>query len=300
MDAEKSKWASRESFGALFKKAVNNDSNLQTRFEGDEIYDKFLDSLNKEYVYLFLLNNNSENRIVCSAPHNSKIYYIGAYVENGDFNLDVDINLEKPKEVSFKDVDEVINYVGENGFERIQGLIIFSPDKIFKILNQKYKEFFDIRGNEPSIKYRYLQVRMNSEQLNKLYYLYPKFGDSFDEYENLLYEAAKKINFYYIRRFIKKKYITVPKDEYNIMKLCHEWHKENRGENRISIRKVIEILNKQPASSLNRIIRRTKNSQKQYINFNQEKQRFLRPRTHTSPLIKFAKPLNQPLHTFKL
>ena len=78
--------------------------------------------------------------------------------------------MEKPKEVYFNNVDEIINYVGENGFERIQGLIVFTPDKIFKILNKKYKEFFNVRGNEPSIKYRYLQVRMNSEQLNKLYY----------------------------------------------------------------------------------------------------------------------------------
>ena len=132
-------------------------------------------------------------------------------------------------------------------------------------------------------------------KLNKLYFLYPKYGDSFDEYEDLLYDAAKKINFYYIRRFIKKKYITVPKDEYNIMKLCHEWHKENRVENRISLRKVIEILNaQQSSSSLNRIIRRAKNSQKQYINYNQEKQRFLRPRTHTSPVIKFKNPSKEP------
>ena len=289
LDANKSKWACKDSFGILFRRAINSNENLKEKFEGDDIYDQFLDSLNKDCKYLFLLTNNSENRIVCNANGYSQLYGVGIYDNNNEFSLDQGIDIERPKELFFNNVDEVFNYVEENGFDRIQGVIVFSEDKIFKILNKKYKEFFEIRGNEPSIKYRYLQCRMDSDKLNKLYFLYPKYGDSFDEYENLLYDAAKKINFYYIRRFIKKKYITVPKDEYNIMKLCHEWHKENRVENRISIRKVIEILNTQQSSSLNRIIRRAKNSQKQYINYNQEKQRFLRPRTHTSPMIRFNK-----------
>ena len=77
----------------------------------------------------------------------------------------------------------------------------------------------------------------------------------------------------------------MPKEEYQIMKNCHDWHRLDREQNRISLRKVIEIINKENASNLNKMIRRAKNSQKQYINYNQEKQRFLRPRTHNSPLL---------------
>ena len=46
-----------------------------------------------------------------------------------------------------------------------RGLLYFLLDKIFKILNKKYKEFFGIRGNEPSIKYRYLQCRMDTDEI---------------------------------------------------------------------------------------------------------------------------------------
>ena len=55
------------------------------------------------------------------------------------------------------------------------------------ILSPAYQEFFHVRGNEPSIKFRYLQVRMNKSQCDMLSYLYPKYTESFGEYENILY-----------------------------------------------------------------------------------------------------------------
>ena len=102
---------------------------------------------------------------------------------------------------------------------------------------------------------------MDKSLVNKLYYLYPKFADAFDDYENTLYECAKQINKNYIDRFIKKKYVTVPKEEFYVMKSCHDWHLQDREKNRISLRKVIDTMNEQSASNLNRIIRRYKSEQ---------------------------------------
>ena len=36
---------------------------------------------------------------------------------------------------------------------------------------------------------------MDRENVDMLYYLYPKFADQFDNYENILYECAKQINY---------------------------------------------------------------------------------------------------------
>ncbi|HIE79574.1 MAG TPA: hypothetical protein EYQ03_02645 [Nitrospinaceae bacterium] len=64
--------------------------------------------------------------------------------------------------------------MSENGFERIQGLIIFSPDKIFKILNQKYKEFFDKSmnglqdGMKPIILALVERLRMTTHLLTRI------------------------------------------------------------------------------------------------------------------------------------
>ena len=71
-----------------------------------------------------------------------------------------------------------------------------------------------------------------------------------------MYDIAKNVNNNYIRRFIKKKYVTVPKEEYLVMKAAHTWHLEDRSKNRISLRKVIELLNEQPPTNLNKMIRR--------------------------------------------
>ena len=46
----------------------------------------------------------------------------------------------------------------------------------------------------------------------------------------------------YVDRFIKKQYVTVPREEYNIIKACHTWHMEDRKRNRISFRKIKELL----------------------------------------------------------
>ena len=100
---------------------------------------------------------------------------------------------------------------------------------------------------------------MDKKLSDMLYFLYPRYADTFDDYENTLYDSAKQINSNYIQRFIKKKYVTVPKEEYTVMNACHEWHLQDRVRNRISLRKVIEILNEQPPTNLNKIIRRMKN-----------------------------------------
>ncbi|MDC0230793.1 hypothetical protein OAK19_02415 [Aureispira] len=278
LNAFKSKWSSKESFGEIFRNAVNYI----------KPYDEFLNTLNKDYKYLFLVRNNYENRIVCQAPEKATIFHVGTYDSENNFIITEDVGVSYPKKCSFQNIEDMLAFIENEGFNRIQGVIVFSPNKVFKILNKEYLEFFKIRGNEPSIKYRYLQVRMDSEKSNKLYFLYPKFGDIFDEYEDLIYKAAQQINFYYIRRFIKKKYVTVPKEEYEVMKACHEWHKTDREKNRISIRKVISVLNDQSATSLNKIIKRVKNAQNQNADYNytQGRERFLRPRAHTSPKLR--------------
>ena len=278
LDAFKSKWSSKDSFGEIFKNAINDI----------KPYEEFLDTLNKDYKYLFLVRNNYENRIVCQAPEKPTVFHVGTYDSENNFKMTEEVGIPYPKKCNFQDIEDMLVFIENEGFNRIQGVIVFSPNKVFKILNKEYLDFFKIRGNEPSIKYRYLQVRMDSEKLNKLYFLYPKFGDIFDQYEDLIYKAAQQINFFYIRRFIKKKYVTVPKEEYEVMKACHEWHKMDREKNRISIRKVISVLNEQSATALNKIIKRVKNSQNQNsnYNYNQGRERFLRPRAHTSPMIK--------------
>ena len=128
-----------------------------------------------------------------------------------------DINIPHPRKHSFQNIDSLVDYVGNVNIREMQGVIIFSPNnKQYKILNKEYLEFFKVRGNEPSIKYRYLQVRMDKYLCNTLYNLYPNTSSKFEEYENILYLIAQNIYSSYVARYIKKKWVTVAIEEFNI------------------------------------------------------------------------------------
>ena len=63
-----------------------------------------------------------------------------------------------------------------------------------------------------------------------------------EEYENYLYDTAKLIYRSYVDRFINKKNVTLPKEEYRIMSAAHTWYLSNRDENKISLPKSLYFL----------------------------------------------------------
>lgn len=266
LNAFRSKWASRESFGALFKKALERESEINESFqsslgEGDNILVRFENTLDKAKQYMFLLRNFSDNRIVCDVPgeNESLVYHVGTFVD-GKLSLTDKVFLSKPMSHVFSSISDITEYIEKSvDPTKVQGVICFGPNgKQIKIMHDRYVKMFQTRGNEPSIKFRYLQVRMNKEMTEMLYKLYPECKNTFDDYERTLFDVARSIYRAYVQRFIKKRYVTVPVEEYQVIKDCHSWHLSNREGNRISLDCVIQMLNKQSATNLNHMIRRFK------------------------------------------
>ena len=237
LDACKSRWSSTDYWGEMFKTALTMD------------YDKFVDSLDKTMIYFFVIRNNSENRIVCAPPEQSTVYHVGTMVPNvvqetsdqemsdqetSDQEMsdqetsdqetsdqetwttvfDVDIGVATPREHIDTNIDTLISYVEKNGYNFIQGVIVFTPDKIFKLYNTQYNNLLKVRGNEASIKFRYLQIRMNKVQRELLMFLYPDYCSEFEKYEMILYKISLDLTYAYIARFIRGEWRQVPKDEY--------------------------------------------------------------------------------------
>lgn len=264
LNAFKSKWASKESFGSFFKKALEHEFLTNDRLNTAVIYDplsddpiqKFQSILDVNKQYMFLLLNNSENRIVCSSPPNPTIYHVGTFIDF-ELNMDDDVYLRRPKRHDFNNIDELHDYVRHVDYRYSQGVIVFAPNNYqYKIFNQDYYDLYKVRGNEPSIKFRYLQVRMNKKYRDTLLELYPEFAESFDMYEKYIYDIANEITKAYVERFIKKNYVTVPVEEFLVIKDCHNWHLADRQVNKISLNKVIDVLNTQPPTNINRMIRK--------------------------------------------
>jgi hypothetical protein len=259
-----SKWGSKESFGSSFKKALEYEVTVNTKLrevipEGDEgLLERFQATLDINKQYMFLVRHCREHRIVCNYPENPTVYHVGTFVD-GKLVMDVDCNIPQPRQHDFKTINEVLDYVSAVDIRNIQGVICFFPNnKQVKIVNKEYQEFFHARGNEPSIKFRYIQMRMNQKVNGMLCRLYPSMVESFDEIENSIYTIAKNIYSAYVQRFIKKRFVTVPTEEFAVIRECHRWHEEDRVNHRISLQKVISVLNAQTPTNINHMIRRFK------------------------------------------
>ena len=262
LNAFRSKWASKDSFGTTFKRALEGEARVNAKFgdslpsEGESLLDRFYSILDPKKQYMFLVRHTEENRIVCSAPAEPVVYHVGTFVD-GELVMTEDVGIPYPRKHTFANPDEMIEYVDQVDIRDLQGVIAFVPGNVqYKILHREYQELFRARGNEPSVKFRYLQVRMNPRMVDMLYHLYPNMGPVFDEYENTLYGIAKTIYRSYVQRHIKGKWSTLPNEEYRVDKACHSWHEEDRKNNRVTTDKVIEVLNTQSATNLNKMIRR--------------------------------------------
>jgi hypothetical protein len=271
LDAFKSKWSSKESYGNYFKKALHTQFSTNKRLiqhyeniekklpKDDEQFSSFCTNvLEKDKQYVFLLLNSSDNRIVCDEPDTPTIFHVGTFI-NGNLDMCEDIYIPYPEKLEFENIDKLYEYVNKTDYTKLQGVIIFAPNNIqYKILNYDYYYYYNARGNEPSIKFRYLQVRMDKEQSKMLKFLYPNKIKEFEEYENLIFEASQLIYNSYVERFIKKMFVNVPPEEYQIMKSAHSWYLTDRKINKINYDVIINILNQQTPTNVNKIIKRIK------------------------------------------
>lgn len=269
LNAFKSRWASKESYGLHFKRALGaemfRNNNLKAALKrSPNIIQNLYDILNSSKQYMFLVLNNKDNRIVCLPPENPQLYHVGTFV-NGKLDLDEKIPISKPTEHKFKNLEELQQYVNNIDYTQLQGVIGFGPNNSqLKVFHPEYSRLFKLRGNEPSVRFRYLQVRLDEKTTDQLYELYPEFSEDFDYYEYALSEIAKFIYHSYVQRYIHKAYVNVPQNEYRVMRMCHEWHCQDRPNNKISLDKVVEIMDQQSPTSLNHMIRRWRLAQQEH------------------------------------
>jgi hypothetical protein len=211
---------------------------------------------------MFLLKNTFDNRIVCVAPEDPVVYHVGTIID-GKLDIFDDCHIPKARQLFFDSTDDMISYLKNNmDVTRHQGLICFSNNKEkkhLKLIKEEYNAFFNARGNESSIKFRYLQVRAtNADYVDKLHVLYPHMSGTFQEIEKIISQIGCEIYSSYVNRFIRKKFVTLPTEDYAVMRECHRWHETDRTANRVSEEKIMEILNKQSPTSINKMIRRWK------------------------------------------
>lgn len=269
LNAFKSKWGGGESYGTTFKAALKNqiDRNQILRDslpEGNgNFYDSFQSVLDKSSQYMFLVRNTAQNRLVCDAPEKPEMFHVGTFT-NGVLDVTNQINVNQPNEHVFQTEQELVDHVKNCDPKVTAGLIVFGPGNTqVKISSDDYLNMSECRGNQPSVKFRFLQVRMDPETNRMLRRMYPEHVAGFDEYEDIIGVIAKNIHNAYMSRFIHKQFTQVPQAEYAVIRQAHKWFIEGRKDDGSTDRKVTlgvirRILDEQKATSINQMIKHIK------------------------------------------
>lgn len=269
LNAFKSRWSCKQTFGELLEQGLDDI------FQRKGTLEWLQGQLPTTKVYFFLVRSNPQNRIVCHTHHLQKhesIVFLGHYVRDHPLPFcfyEKGVEGEEPAVLRVMEspstlphpmttVEEVCQLVSTIDPFVFQGVIAFRKNGMqsVKVLHTDYVKYYQVRGNNPNLRFRYLEVRNQPEQLKLLYVLYPKYTLLFDEYEGTLYQIARVIYQFYVQRYIKNQYITLPREEYLLLKKCHQWYLEDRKNNRIFTQKVLEILANEPPLHLYKMIRR--------------------------------------------
>lgn len=247
LNARLSKWGHSKTFGEIFDSHISQD---------------FYNKLNKDYIYLLILTPSKQNRMICN-KHFEQIYHVGTYDKDFNLSYDYDIGLNKPLELKFEDLDQIKkfvdneNWINSNMNVKYQGIIVcdIKSQTNIKIYNNTYKKLLDIRGNVPSIKFRYLQLRTD-ETNNKIFRnIFGDYNEEFNKYESIIKRIGDKLFDIYMLRYIKKQRVLVSHEEHNILKSAHEWHNEDKQNNKMSKTKIYEIIDSKNPVLINSMIK---------------------------------------------
>lgn len=268
LDAFKSYWSCHLSFGQLFV------DHLARLFPDHLNYlmEHFTSTLKKNDTYFFLCQSNEENRVVCRPVDAPQLYYVGRYINGDSSILDSSplVQEEDPAQkttlprvsritATITSFDDARSYILDviDPFEE-QGLILYHKQKNeqVKLYHPQYVQYWKIRNNVPNLQQRYLEIRKDPDTLATFFVVYPKFRAVADRLEETILQISKFVYHAYVERFIRKRYVSIPKDMYHILKLAHQWHTQDRGVNKIYYLKIVEIVNLQDARVLLGMIRR--------------------------------------------
>ncbi len=260
LNALKSYWGSRTSFGEMFLNGIETVRETYPEFaeKCTGTLESFYQMLNPSHQYVFLVMNTMENRIVCIPPIKPCTFHVGTFANGIQIDEDIPGFPKQYPIECLESYDQIVEMVNNTSPFQCQGVVVFMPNgKQVKICSPSYMALFNLRGNEASVMFRYLQVR--NEYAEEYKSLYPEHSFRFSQYENILVEVAKSILHSYRQRFINREQIVLPQEEFKVMSDVHNWYKTQRSTGqqvKVGFADVQRVLNMSSPTALNKMIRR--------------------------------------------
>lgn len=216
IDAYQSSWAEKDSFGLQFQKLIETVTGTPLEV--------FLYSLDTSLKYFFILPTRGLNRLGrLPEEETNSLFLVGIETPDGVLKHGNEFNLDKNlwsylEEYTFDNISQIIDTV----HNKQKNVIIYKQDKLLKCVSDGYKRRCDLRNNEMNIYIRYLQlIKTDQQSCKEFARMYPEVN-FFTEVEQRLNLIVKYIHESYMKRYIKREYVRVPKMYYQIMKTCHQ------------------------------------------------------------------------------
>ena len=236
LNAFESKWGSVKSFGILFKDAISSEIENNPAFakrvggvESPNVLDKLYSLLDMTKQYMFFLRSTADNRLACNPPSRPTVYHVCTTTicatDTWTVNYEDDIGIPHVEELTPSNAEEVEQVIQTVDPLKTQGLLIVSktqPAQIFKKMNPMYAKRLAVRGNDPSLRFRYISLFSRPSIQTELREMFPEKTGLFDSVDKRLFEKTHFIAESYNERYIERAYIRINKVDYYIMKLLRE------------------------------------------------------------------------------
>jgi hypothetical protein len=218
INGRNSRW-SGPTFGEMFDSMWNIEYNFDTYFKNDR-------------CYVFILSH-PENKLVCNITPSLRL--IAAYDRfDNKLTLSNNTHLEKthPNVIIHNDVfsnlaskEELKEIVSMIPVSRSTGVFVYklSHDNskfldYYKLSNSVYLEKRLLRGNEPNLKLRYLEFKLEkNEYLGDFLSLFSEKKELFDEVDKDFGRVALYLKKFYNRRYKNGEYCVFPQEEHIIV-----------------------------------------------------------------------------------
>jgi len=227
-----------------------------------------LNSLNKSYCYSFVMQHPG-NRLV-TAFTEIKLYLISAYFIENSMNTNTTVTLVdniqndpvwESTRVQFPaKLDWDLRKPIENMPYTIMGVSFkdtVSGDRC-KLRNPAFEYVRNLRGNQPKLSYRYLELRKMGKVVEFLQF-YPEHSTQFRYYQSNLHKYTNNMYNFYVNIFIKKNMQLNEVDytyKISLKQIHHHYREVLIPQNKyVTLQTVIEYVNALPEAILMGVIR---------------------------------------------
>jgi hypothetical protein len=216
LDAFKSRWGGSKSFGELFQECIG----------GGDFQEWCNEKLDKSKVYCYIIRTYDANRIVCKGFDKPQLYLVGTFTGE-----EFDITSCEIECVSASSLTEVKEEMTNIDHLKEQGLILINErGKCLKVLKHEYVEAFKLRGNQPNILLRYVELQHEGDasRVEKFFNMYEEHKELIINFTTVLEDVCNFVFRKYRNRFIRKQVAIVPPELYHIIRDLHTEYLKNR------------------------------------------------------------------------